>query len=61
MDGDIKRVAGLLRVEKQDGRVQMKDQINEYTDLFDASGADTRKNKYTEVCFVKMCYFSLTP
>ena len=49
MDGDISRVSGLLRVEKQDGRVQMKDQIAEYTDLFDASGADTRKSKYTDV------------
>jgi len=49
MDGDISRVTGLLRVEKQDGRVEMKNQINEYTDLFDASGADARKTKYTDV------------
>jgi hypothetical protein len=50
MDGDISRVTGLLRVgDKQDGRVQMKNQIAEYTDLFDATGADTRKNKYTDV------------
>jgi len=49
MDGDISRVTGLLRVDKQDGRVEMKNQINEYTDLFDASGADTRKSNYTDV------------
>jgi len=49
MDGSISRVTGLLRVEKEDGRVAMKTQIGEYTDLFDASGADTRKTNYTDV------------
>jgi len=49
MDGDISRVTGLLRVEKQDGRVEMKNQINEYTDLFDAKNAETRKSQYTDV------------
>jgi len=48
MDGDFSRVSGLLRVEK-DSRVEMKKQINEYTDLFDASGADARKSHYTDV------------
>jgi len=44
----MSRVTGLLRVEK-DSRVEMKKQINEYTDLFDTTGADTRKNNYTDV------------
>lgn len=48
MDGNITRVTGLLRTEK-DSRVEMKNQIGEYTSLFDASGADTRKNLYTDV------------
>lgn len=49
MDGSVSRVTGLLRSEKDDPRVAMKNQINEYTDLFDASGADTRKSHYTDV------------
>lgn len=49
MDGSVSRVTGLLRTEKDDPRVAMKNQINEYTDLFDASGADTRKSNYTDV------------
>jgi len=48
MEGNMSRVTGLLRVEK-DSRVEMKKQINEYTDLFDTTGADTRKNNYTDV------------
>jgi len=38
----------LLRVEK-DSRVEMKNQINEYTNLFDAAGADSRKAQYVDV------------
>jgi len=48
MDGDISRVSGLLRVEK-DSRVEMKNQINEYTNMFDAQTSEDRKNHYTEV------------
>jgi len=48
MDGDLSRVTGLLRREK-DSRVEMKNQIGEYTNLFDANGAETRKSHYTEV------------
>ncbi len=53
MDGDISRVKGLLRLEK-DQRVGMKDQINEYTDLFDASSADARKDNYAQVYFTTL-------
>lgn len=42
MDGDITRVSGLLRGDR-------KNQINEYTDLFDTTGADARKTQYTDV------------
>lgn len=48
MDGDMSRVVGLLRKEK-DSRVDMKNQIHSYTDLFDASEADARKEAYTDV------------
>jgi len=34
---------------EKDARVDMKKQVNEYTQLFDKSGADTRKSNYTEV------------
>jgi sterol 24-C-methyltransferase len=50
MDGDFSRVTGLLRVEKDTPRrTEMKNQIGEYTDLFDVSNADARKTQYTEV------------
>lgn len=49
MDGNISRVSGLMRSEKGDPRVEMKNQINEYTDLFDKKGADDRKGNYTDV------------
>jgi len=48
MEGDISRFSGLLRVEK-DSRTEMKNQINEYTNLFDESNADARKSNYTDV------------
>lgn len=44
----MSRVSGLLRVEK-DSRVEMKKQINEYTDLFDAANAEARKAQYVDV------------
>jgi sterol 24-C-methyltransferase len=50
MDGDFSRVTGLLRVEKDTPRrTEMKNQIGEYTDLFDVSNADARKTQYTDV------------
>jgi len=50
MDGDMSRVAGLLRKDKDvSTRAEMKTQIGEYTSLFDAQGADDRKNLYTDV------------
>jgi sterol 24-C-methyltransferase len=40
----------LLRVrDKGDNRVEMKGQIGEYTNYFDASGADKRKSNYADV------------
>jgi len=50
MEGDMSRVTGLLRKDKDThSRVEMKTQIGEYTSLFDSQGADTRKNLYTDV------------
>jgi sterol 24-C-methyltransferase len=50
MDGDMGRVTGLLRRDKDvASRAEMKSQIGEYTSLFDEKGADTRKNLYTDV------------
>jgi sterol 24-C-methyltransferase len=49
MDGSVSRVTGLLRTEKGDNRVEMKDQIHTYTDLFDEKNADARKDNYTQV------------
>jgi len=45
----MSRVTGLLRVEKDGVRKDMKDQIGEYTDLFDVSNAEARKSNYTDV------------
>lgn len=48
MEGDVARVKGLFRVEK-DKRVEMKDQIHAYTGMFDDSSAEARKNHYTDL------------
>jgi len=46
----MSRFKSVLRTEKDPAnRVEMKDQINEYTNLFDAQNADTRKAHYTDV------------
>jgi len=49
MDGSVSRVTGLLRTEKGDNRVEMKNQINDYTNLFDEKTAEARKSNYTQV------------
>jgi sterol 24-C-methyltransferase len=51
MDGDLSRVRGLLRLEK-DSRSDWGEQIQEYTNLYDESLGDKskeRKNNYTAV------------
>lgn len=48
MDGDLSRMSGILRHDK-DNRVEMKGQVDKYTDLFDNQDADARKKDYTTV------------
>jgi len=50
MDGDVGRIKAVLRAENDpSSRVGMKNQIQEYTNLFDKEGADKRKANYTDV------------
>jgi len=48
MDGDISRIKGVLRLEK-DHRPERGNQIEEYTTLFDKADAEKRKNNYAAV------------
>jgi len=49
MDGDLKRVTGLLHLEKDTIRKDLGKQIGEYTDMFDQATPDQRKTNYTAV------------
>lgn len=48
MDGDVSRIKGVLRLEK-DSRPERGNQIDEYTTLFDKEDANKRKNNYAAV------------
>jgi len=48
MDGDVSRIKGVLRMEKDD-RPERGNQIQEYTSLFDKEDATKRKDNYAAV------------